>query len=99
LAYISISLFILKGSQDKNLNRSDAEAVEGDYFKLAPDGLLSLLSYRIQGLRYHHLQQAGPPHQSLVKNIPYRLAGIQIILIVKVSSSLLIFICVKLIQN
>jgi hypothetical protein len=49
LAYTSTSLFIIKGSQNRNSSRNleagaDAEAMEGAAYWFASRGLLSLLS-------------------------------------------------------
>ena len=84
LAYISTLLFIIEGSQDRNSNRAGTWRQEetwkpwrGAAYWLAPCGLLSLLSYRTQdhkprdGTTHNEL---GPPYQSLIKKMPYRLA-------------------------
>jgi hypothetical protein len=53
LAYTSTSLFIIKGSQDRNSNRTGTWRQElmqkpsrGAAYRLVPHGLLSLLSYK-----------------------------------------------------
>ena len=64
MAYTSTSLFIIKGSQDRNSNRARTWRQEltqrpwrGATYWLAPHGLLSLLSYRTQD----HLPGMAPP--------------------------------------
>lgn len=55
-----------------------AEAMEGATHWLAPYGSLGLLSYRIQGLQPGDgTSHSGldPPHQSLTKKTPFRLAA------------------------
>ena len=79
-AYTSTSLFITKGSQDRNLHRAGTWRQEliqrpwrnAAYLSVSP-GLLSLLSYRTQDYQprdgtTHH----GPSHPlSLIKKMPY----------------------------
>jgi hypothetical protein len=57
-AYISISIFIIEGNQDKNSIRAGTwrqELMQRPWrsaaYWLTPHGLLSLLSYRIQNLQ------------------------------------------------
>ena len=66
MTFVFISLFIIKGSQDRNSSRAgtwrkDAEAMEGAAYWLAPHGLLSLLSYRTQD----HQPKDGTTHNGL----------------------------------
>ena len=68
LTYILTSLFIIEGSQDRNLNRAGTWGQElmqrpwtGAAYLLAPHGLLSLLSYRTQD----HQPRDGPTHNGL----------------------------------
>jgi hypothetical protein len=68
LAYVSISLFIIERSQDRSSNGAGTRRQEliqrpqrSDTYWLAPQGLLSLLSYRTL------------PQGSSIKKMPYRL--------------------------
>jgi len=84
LAYTSILLFIVEGSQDRNLNRAGTwrqmltqRAYSRAAYWLSNHGLLSLLSYRTNGQSaqgWHHHIGLSPPHQTLIKVIPCRLA-------------------------
>ena len=83
-AYTSTSPFIIEGSQDRNSLRAGTwrqELVQrprrGAAYWLAPHDLLSLLSYRTQDHQSRHNiihSGLGPPHQSLIKKMLYRLA-------------------------
>ena len=84
LAYTSTSLFIIKGSQDRNSSRAGTWRQElmqrpwrsAAYWLVSP-GLLTLLCYPgppAQGCPY--LQWT---HQSLIKKMPYRPACSQIL--------------------
>lgn len=68
LAYTSRSLFIIKGSQDRNTNKAGARRQEltqkpwrGVAYWLAHHGLLSLLSHRTQD----HQPRHGITHNGL----------------------------------
>ena len=62
LTYTSIAIFILDGSQDRNLEvGDDAEAIEECYLLAMSHSLLSLLSYRTQD----HQPRDGPIHNDL----------------------------------
>jgi hypothetical protein len=87
LAFASTSLFITEGSQDRNSGRVGTWRQElmqrtwwGVVYWFAPRGLLSLLSYKTQdylprdGTAHNGL---GPPHQSLINKMLYRLACLQ----------------------
>jgi hypothetical protein len=84
LAYISILLFITEGNQDRNSNRAGTwrqELMQRPWRDaaclLAPQGLLSLLSYRTQDLQLRDGTTHNGwvlPYQSLIQKIPYRLA-------------------------
>lgn len=66
MAYVFTLLFIIVESQGKNSNREPGayeRPWRGAAYWFAPHGLLSLLSY---GTQDHH--------QSLIKNMPFRLA-------------------------
>jgi hypothetical protein len=69
LTYTSISLLIIKGSQDRNLNKAGTWKQElmqrpwmGADFWLAPCGLLNLLSYKTED---HHPRD-GTTHKGLI---------------------------------
>jgi hypothetical protein len=76
LAYTSISLFIIGGSQDRNKAGTwSQELIQKPWKDLVPHGLLSLLSSRIQDYlpRVELPTMGWPlPHQSLIKKTPTR---------------------------
>lgn len=82
--YISISLFILKGSQDRVSSRAEAwrqELMQRPWrdtsYSLASCGLLSLRSYRTQNhtLRGNTTRNGcALPHQPRIKNMLFMLA-------------------------
>ena len=68
MAHTSILLSIIKGSQARNSKKgrnleagAQAEAMEGATYWLAPQGLLSLLSYRTQPRDSTTHNDLGPP--------------------------------------
>ena len=80
-SYISRSLFIIEGSQDRNSNRAGTWRQElmkrpsGAVYWLSPCGLLGMLSDRTQD----HQPRSGPTHNglgpptSIFRKMPYSL--------------------------
>ena len=78
LAYTSIQLLIIEGSQNRILKRAETQRQDRSHGRMLLIGLLAhsffnLLSYRTQD----HLPRdgtihsgLGPPHQSLIKSVP-----------------------------